>query len=150
MALRGVRGGSIRVEGLGKLIRDFQRMDKQLAGDLRRELVLIGEMVADETTNVQMPGEGLAAGQIGQDGKRNSGRLERSIRARMRGSATIVEQRRGGRAGKYPYGAIYEYGKGRPFLNPALEAKTEEVVEALDDMLDRLVSANGFGRGGIL
>jgi hypothetical protein len=150
MALRGVRGGSVRVEGLSQLIRDFNRMNKQLGTDLRRELVDIGKIVADEAKNEQMPSQELAGGQSGEDNVRNSGRLQSSIRPRMRGTATIVEQRRDGSYSKFPYGAIYEYSKGRPFLEPALDARTEDVVQALDDMLDRLSSANGFGRGGIL
>ena len=150
MALRGVRGGSVRVEGLSALIRDFNRMDKQLSRDLRRELIAVGQIVADEAVEVQMPNQNLAAGQAGDDDVRNSGQLQGSIRARMKGTATIVEQRRDGRRSKFAYGGIYEYHKGRPFLEPALDAKTEEVVEALDEMLDRLTSANGFGRGGIL
>lgn len=148
MALRGVKGGSVRVEGLSQLIRDFNRMDKQLARDLRRELLAVGQIVADEARDVQVPDQDLAAGQSGDDGKRNTGRLQKGIRPRMRGTATIVENRT--KRDGYVYPAVYEYGKGRPFLEPALDAKTEDVVQALDDMLDRLVSANGFGRGGIL
>lgn len=148
MALRGVKGGSVRVEGLSKLIRDFNRMDKQLARDLRRELLDVGRIVADEAKDVQVPGQDLAGGQSGKDGERNTGRLQKGIRPRMRGTATIVENR--AKRDGYAYAAIYEYGKGRPFLEPALDARSEDVVEALDDMLTRLVSANGFGRGGIL
>jgi hypothetical protein len=123
-------------------------MDKQLARDLRKELLLVGQIVADEATNVQIPRQNLAAGQSGTDKKRNTGRLQRGVRPRMRGTATIVENR--AKSGGYRYPALYEYNKDRPFLEPALDAKTDEVVEALDDMLDRLTSANGFGRGGIL
>lgn len=148
MALRGVRGGSVRVEGLSELIRDFNRMNKQLARDLRRELLDIGQIVADEAKDVQIPNQNLATNQTGQDDKRNTGRLQKGVRPRMRGTAVIVENRAKNRGYRYP--AIYEYNKGRPFLNPALDARTDDVVEALDDMLGRLVSANGFGRGGIL
>lgn len=125
-------------------------MDKQLATDLRRELIAVGKIVEEEARTQQLPNQGLAGGQSGEDGVSNSGQLQGSIRARMRGTATIVEQRRDGNRSKYAYGRIYEFNRGRPFLGPALDAKTEDVVEALDDMLDRLVSANGFGRGGIL
>lgn len=150
MALRGVRGGSVRVEGLTALIRDFNRMDKQLARDLRRELLSIGQIVADEARDTQVPHQELAAGQQGKDKKANTGRLQKSIRPRMRGAATIVEARQDAFRKGYFYPAIYEYGKGRAFLEPALDAKTEEVIDALDDMLDRVTSENGFGRGGIL
>ena len=148
MALRGVRGGSVRVEGLSQLIRDFNRMNKDLARDLRRELLLVGQIVADEAKDEQIPKQDLAAGQFGSDDKRNTGRLQKGVRPRMRGTTTIVENRTKNKGYRYP--AEYEYNRGRAFLGPALDAKSEEVVEALDDMLDRLVSANGFGRGGIL
>jgi len=148
MARRGVRGGSVRVEGLADLIRDFSRMDKSLARDVRRELIDIGKIVAEESKENQVPSQDLAAGQRGRDGKRNTGKLQRGLRAKMRGSATIVENRT--KRDGYLYPSIYEYGKGRPFLEPALDAKTEDVIMALDDMLDRLASANGFGRGGLL
>lgn len=148
MARRGVRGGSVRVEGLADLIRDFSRMDKSLARDIRRELIDIGKIVAEEAKENQVPSQDLAAGQRGRDDQRNTGKLQRGLRAKMRGSATVVENR--AKRDGYLYPAIYEYGKGRPFLEPALDAKTEDVIMALDDMLDRLVSANGFGRGGLL
>lgn len=148
MALRGVTGSSIRVEGLSQLIRDFNRMNKDLARDLRRELLDVGKIVADEAKDVQIPDQQLAGGQAGEDSARNTGRLQKGVRPRMRGTAVIVENRAKNRG--YGYPAIYEFNKGRPFLNPALDARTEDVVEALDDMLNRLVSANGFGRGGIL
>lgn len=148
MALRGARAGSIRVEGLSRLIRDFQAMDKEMAADMRRELINIGNIVTDEAKDNRVPAQDLAAGQRGQDDRRNTGKLQRGLRARMRGTATIVENR--AKRDGYLYPSIYEYGKGRPFLEPALDAKTDEIMEALEDMIDRLTSANGFGRGGLL
>lgn len=130
-------------------------MDRQLSRDLRRELVLVGEIVADEARENQIPQQDLAAGQAGVDGLANSGRLQKGIRSKMRGSAVVVENRAqaGKKSGNYKYPAAIEYGfRGdpRPTLVPALEERKEDVIEALDDMLDRLVSKNGFGRGGIL
>ena len=148
MGLRSARAGSIRVEGLSNLIRDFQAMDKEMARDLRRELIDIGNIVTEEAKDNQVPDQNLAAGQRGEDDRRNTGKLQRGLRARMRGTTTIVENR--AKRDGYLYPSIYEYGKGRPFLEPALDAKTDEIVEALGDMIDRLTSANGFGRGGLL
>lgn len=148
MGLRGARAGSIRVEGLSRLISDFHAMDKEMAADLRRELIDIGNIVTEEARDKQVPEQNLAAGQRGEDDRRNTGKLQRGLRAKMRGAATIVENR--AKRDKYLYPSIYEYGKGRPFLEPALDAKTDEIVEALGDMIDRLTSANGFGRGGLL
>ena len=138
------------MEGLAELIRDFYRMDKQLSGDIRRELVDIGKIVADEAKDVQMPRQGLAGGQPGLDKRPNTGALQRSIRSKMRGQSTVVVEQRRSKNQRYAYGAIYEFDRGRAYLGPALDAKSDEVIEALDDMFDRLVSANGFGRGGLL
>lgn len=124
-------------------------MDKQLARDVRRELISIGDIVRDEARDVQMPRQQLAGGQAGKDGRANTGALQKSVRTRMRGSSVIVESRRRSKS-NYAYGAIYEFNRGRAFLGPALDAKSGEVMQSLDDMLDRLVSANGFGRGGLL
>lgn len=154
MAVRGVTGSTVTVRGLRELIRDFRRIEAQLARELRRELLAIGQIVADEAKNVQVPKKSLGAGQGGADGTPNTGRLQRGIRPRMRGATTIVENRSSRKGYKYP--GIYEYGVSgrgrarRPFLQPALEAKQGEVIEALEDMLDRLTSENGFGRGGML
>jgi hypothetical protein len=154
MAVRGVTGSTVAVKGLRELIRDFHRLEAELARELRRELLAIGKIVADEAKTVQVPQKNLAAGQLGEDKSINTGKLQRGIRPRMRGATTIVENRTNRSGYKYP--GIYEYGLSgrgrsrRPFLVPALNAKQPEVIEALEDMLDRLTSANGFGRGGTL
>lgn len=126
-----------------------------MSGDLRRELILVGEIVAEEARDVQVPQQDLAEGQAGVDDVSNSGRLQKGIRSKMRGSAVVVENRAkaGKKSGNYKYPAVIEFGfrgPARPTLEPALEARKEDVIEALDDMLDRLVSRNGFGRGGVL
>lgn len=46
-------------------------------------------------------------------------------------------------------GAHGQFGS-RAFLYPALEKNRAKVVDALDDMLGRLASEAGFGRGGML
>lgn len=149
MALKGVTGGSIRVEGLADLVGDFYKINRQLSKDLRRELVDIGKIVVDEAVNVTLPQQNLAAGQAGIDMRPNTGRLAKSLRSKMRGqSAVVVEQRRPPKK-KFAYGVQFEFG-GREFLVPALENKTDDIIEAIDDMFDRLVSKNGFNRGGIL
>jgi HK97 gp10 family phage protein len=155
MAPRGVTGSTVTVKGLSELIRDFHRVNRDLAREVRREMLAIGKIVADEAKEQQVPEQDLAAGQSGADNVSNTGRLQKGIRPRMRGATTIVENRTKGRNG-YKYPGIFEYGVSgrararRPFLVPALDEKQGEVIEALEDMLDRLTSANGFGRGGIL
>lgn len=148
----GYTGGTIRVQGLNALVRDFNRVASGLKADLQRELQDVAEIVSDEAKDI-----------VQQEGLVDSGRLLKGIRPRVRGTTAIVENRaksprpktaRARTRGNYPYPGIYEYGraggKRRPFLVPALDNKQEDVVEALEDMLDRLTSRNGFGRGGIL
>lgn len=150
MARGGVTGGSIRVQGLAQLIGDFYKIDRRLSYELRRELVEIGNIVSDEAKNTTLPGQQLAAGQGGADGRPNTGALQRSIRSKMRGQSTVVVESRRTTKRRYAYGAIYEFNKGRAFLEPALNNKTEDIMRSIDDMFTRLVSANGFGKGGLL
>lgn len=143
MARRGYTGSTIAVRGLSQLIRDFNAIDKELRRDLQRELQHVAKIVSDE-----------AKARVRSDDLFQSGDLEKGIRPRVRGAVAIVEDRAKHRG--YPYPGIYEYGVSgkqkarRPFLLPALQAKQGEVVEALEDMLDRLTSAHGLGRGGVL
>jgi len=46
-------------------------------------------------------------------------------------------------------GNMGQFGS-RAFLYPALESNRERVIEAFDDMLGRLASEAGFGKGGML
>ena len=143
MARRGFTGDTIAVRGLSQLVRDFNRVDKELRRDLQRELQDVARIVSDE-----------AKAQVRADNLLKSGDLEKGIRPRVRGAVAIVEDRAKHRG--YPYPGIYEFGVSgkqkarRPFLLPALQAKQGEVVEALSDMLDRLTSKHGLGRGGVL
>lgn len=143
MARRGYTGATVRVTGLRELIRDFNAVDKDLRRDVQRELQEVARIVSDEAKDL-----------VRSDDLVESGQLEKGIRPRVRGATAIVENRAKRRG--YPYPGIYEYGVSgkdrarRPFLLPALEAKQDEVVEALEDMLDRITSRNGLGRGGIL
>lgn len=152
MARRGVTGASVRVSGLRELVRDFNKMDRELGRDVQRELEDIARIVSDEAKDV-----------VEREGLVDTGRLQKGIRPRVRGTTAIVENRakspkpkteRARTKGNYPYPGIYEFGraggKRRPFLVPALENKESEVMAGLEQMLDRLTSRNGFGRGGIL
>lgn len=143
MARRGFTGSTVSVRGLNQLVRDFNAVDRELRRELQRELQDIARLVSDEAKSM-----------VREDNLVDSGRLEKGIRPRVRGAVAIVENRAKNRG--YAYPGIYEYGTSgkektrRPFLLPALQAKQGEVVEALEDMLDRLTSRHGLGRGGVL
>ena len=130
---------TVRVQGLDRLIRDFRKLDRGLAREVQQELKHIAGFVADDAR--------LAAG---AQGLRDSGRLIGRIKPFYRGATAGVRSgvmRRG-----YPYGAVYEYGLGRTraYLEPTLKRDEGRIVEAFEDMLDRLTSSAGFGRGGVL
>lgn len=143
MAGRRYTGNTVAVHGLNQLMRDLGAMDKGLRRELQRELQDIASIVSDEAKRVARA-----------ENLHESGKLERGIRPRVRGAVAVVEDR--AKRKGYAYPGIYEFGvsgkhhKRRPFLAPALENKQREVVRGLEDMLDRLTSRNGFGRGGNL
>lgn len=145
MSGRNYTGATIAVQGLDQLVRDFGKINVDLRREVQRELQAVAEIVA-----VQARADVAASGLV------KSGRLQKGIRSRVRGATAIVEDRAKAKGSGYPYPGIYEFGvsgrdkKRRPFLEPALEKKQPEVMRSLEDMLDRLTSKNGFGRGGLL
>lgn len=145
MSGRNYTGATIAVQGLDQLVRDFGKINVDLRREVQRELQAVAEIVA-----VQARADVAAGGLV------KSGRLQKGIRSRVRGATAIVEDRAKAKGSGYPYPGIYEFGvsgrdkKRRPFLEPALEKKQPEVMRSLEDLLDRLTSKNGFGRGGLL
>lgn len=137
-------GAAVRVEGLRPLVRDLGRVEKGLRRELQKELDEIAKMVRDESRD-KARGERLV----------DSGRLVRGIKHRVRGSEAFVRST-ATKAG-FPYPAVYEFGgRGigkygpRAFLMPTVEKQLPQTVSMLEDMLDRLTSANGLGKGGTL
>lgn len=132
-------GAAVRVEGLDRLIRDFRKLDRSLAREVQQELRSIAGFVADDVR--------LAAD---AQGLRDSGKLISRIKPFYRGATAGV--RSGVTRKGYPYGGVYEYGlgKSRAYLEPTLQKDERRIVEAFEDMLDRLTSSAGFGRGGVL
>lgn len=137
--------GAIRVEGLSALIRDLNRMDRELGRDVQRELQAAAKIVSDD-----------ARSHVRQAGLVDSGRMERSIRPRVvKRSNAIVESRRS-YFRRYYYPLVYHFGTwGRarqgpvPFLYLALDRKQAEVLRHMEAMLDRLVGGGLGGRSGL-
>ena len=145
MAGRNYVGSTVAVRGLDQLVRDFGKVSDQLKRDVQRELQDIALIVSDQ-----------AKENARSEGLDKSGRLIKGIRPRVRGATAIVEDRAKSKGRRFPYPGIYEFGvsgrdrRRRPFLVPALDQKQGDVMRGLEDMLDRLTSQNGFGRGGVL
>jgi hypothetical protein len=112
--VRNARGGTIAVEGLDELVRDFRRMSPALAKGLRDS----GRLLRGTRRFAKASSAGV----------RNY--------ARRKGFAYPMVYEYGGRGGGR--------SGPRAFLEPALDNKEEAVIEALDDMLGRLGTEHGF------
>lgn len=133
------QSSTIRVEGLSELRRSFRKMDGSLSKEYRDRIKDIAGIVADEARSVAE-----------KKGLHKTGKLIRSIKPGTRGTTGLV--RASATRNGYPYPAVWEYrqdGEGRPFLRPALEDKSDEVVDALGEMLDDVFEDGGFKRRGI-
>lgn len=137
-------GAAVRVEGLQPLLRDMGRVEKGLRRELQKELDEIAKHVRDEARD-RAQAEGL----------RDKGGLVRGVKHRVKGSTALIRSTR--TRGGFPYPAVYEFGgRGagkygpRAFLYPTVEKELPTTVRMLGEMLDRLTSANGLGRGGSL
>ncbi len=118
--------GTIRVKGLRELQRDFRKMGGVLPKEMREGLREAAEPVRREATALFSPVNADSAA---------------SYRVRVRARGVSVEQSKRRTTGMRP-----DYGRlqmGRALL-PALEARANDVVRRLEQMLDELAGNNGF------
>lgn len=130
-----IRSGGVtyRVEGLDEVIRDFAKIDKNLAKELRSELRRVAEPVRKEVRK-ELAEKGASSGSVGGV----------TIRLR-RGAQVSVENARRKTTGKRgDWGAIQQVRD----YDVALASKEREVVRGLERFIDGL--ADGFNRGGML
>lgn len=133
MAVRGSRGGTVAVEGLAEFVRDCRRIGGELPGEVRKELRGVAGIVEGEAREVAI-----------RKGLVKTGRLVRATKRFAAGARAGVRNFATNRGYRYP--ERFEYGDGgvRAFLEPALDNKQDDVVDALDDMLGRLADRRGF------
>lgn len=129
-------GGTVRVDGLEELIRDLTRVQKDLKPRIRAELKDVASIVADEAQKIA-----TARGLV------DSGKLVRSIRPGMSGSTALIRETANRRG--FPYPALYEYGGSsshpkRPFMEPAVARKQDQVRDELEKVVDRVMDSAGF------
>ena len=118
--------GSVKVTGLKELQRALRMGDKALTKEIKKELRTAGNIVRDDARS-RFAGSDAA-----------SAAAYRTI-VRQRGVA--VEQSLGRTTGTRPDFSALQLSRA---LEPALEAKSEEVVDQLDGMLDRIGRSAGF------
>ncbi len=139
-----------QVEGIAELSSALGRLDRRLQRELAAEMRQIASAVAATARDIAE-----------RKGLRRSGRLIRSIKPGSRRGGAVVRVtavREVGKGAPYKYPGIYEFGGRsgfgkvgpRAFLQPAVDEKRDDTFRAVEDLLDRLISAEGLGRGGVL
>jgi hypothetical protein len=126
----------VKLEGLGALQRELKRTESELGAELAAELKEAGKIVEDEA-HVLIREQRLVGGE------RSSGRLDRLTRTAVRSRGVVVVRSAANRQG-FPYPRLWEFARGRAFLNPALDRKRDAVLARVERMLDRL--ADRFNR----
>ena len=128
-----ILGVTVAVTGLRDLMRALRHMDKAARTEIRDKLRSVGQIVADEAKSIAK--EKMAM---------RTGALLRSIRVRVlqRGVFVVAAAKR--RSKSWPAGYNYpkrlEYAQNKrfAFLRPALEAKQEEAIEKMNEVLDEI------------
>lgn len=117
---------SVKVKGLNQLVRALNKVDKELAKEIRSEIREVAKVVQDDARSRFM----------GVDARSAMG-----LRASARGGRGFVGQRYKRTTGHHPeFGSL----QMRKALLPALGSKQDEVVRRLEEMIDRLGNRAGF------
>jgi len=128
-----VSAGTIVVKGLDETVRGFRRLDSGLDKEIKSEFKSIANVVVDTAREIARAKD-----------LRDSGELIRKIKPSVRGARAFVRATATRR--NFPYPAVYEFGRrdNRPFLEPAVERERDTVIRRLENMLERMTSAEGF------
>lgn len=120
---------TIRVEGLRETTAALGRLDPELRKGMRKELRGIGRLVSDEARSI--------AGGFAQTGD-----TRRGVKPTVRGTTAIVRSTASHRGFNYPRRLEFETGgRGRPHLAPALDRKRGQVVERIEELVDRVIDS---------
>lgn len=125
----------VRFSGLKELDRALGKADKDLRSDLRARLKDVAEIVAAEARTI-----------AGRKTRRNTGDLVKGIKPYALGGRAGVRSGAVHRGFNYPMRLEYEARGGssygpRASLNPALDAKQNEVSEAAERLVDELADS---------
>lgn len=127
---------AVQVDGLRELRRDLRRAGENIQPALRRAMLEIAEIPAEEARRR------VSSGSRGAPQSR-SGRLLSRIRAGTAGVFGVV--RANATRDGYRYSGRLEYDKpppqgiGHPFLRPSVAATADEIHEASDDFVEKLL-----------
>lgn len=125
---------TVGVEGLADFRRALGKMDRTLQKGLRSHLLAAAEIVAEEARRRAVVGTRAIP-----PGRRPAKRMRDTVTPFTRGAVAGIRAGAlapGGFA--YPKRIEYERGRGRPFMNPAIEAKASEVRAKMATLLDDL------------
>lgn len=112
--------GSVRVKGLREFVRDVNKADSDVGKKLKDELKRLAEPVAQEAQALGARYAGIGPYKTG-----------------LRGGGAVVRQSRGTRTGlRGDFGVL----QMRTVLEPALEARQEDVLRGAEEWLDDTLS----------
>lgn len=118
--------GSVKVQGLRELRREFKRIDKDADKEVRDGLREAAQPVREEAANIFA---------------RYDARSAAGYRVSVRQRGVAVEQSRRRTTGQHPeFGAL----QMRRALIPALERREDKVVEGVERVMDMLSRRSGF------
>lgn len=152
MGSTAVTGYSIRIEGLGDLMRAFQNMDPLLRQETR---VMIREQaeITEKAAVYIAASKGLRDEAHAPEGGGLIDTIGLGDAFAGAGGYLVYIRDTANRSSKsypnYSYPRRYEYS-GRAFLRPAVWQAAPAVEYLLDRLFDALVSESGFGAGGTL
>lgn len=119
-------GETIKVHGLNEFVRALKQADGDVKKEFTRGLRDAAKVVAAEAKDV-----------ASSEGLMRTGALIRGIGVSVRGTKAFVKDKTTRNGFSYP--GLYEFKRGRPFMQPALERKTTEVVSLLEDAVGRAI-----------
>lgn len=116
---------TVRVKGLKETVKAFNKMDKDLAKELRNGLKQVAEPVAATARSKMSAYQGGSM----------------KIRPAARGASVFVRQNARKVTGlRADFGAL----QMRKVLIPALDEHQEDVINGVEKVIDNLASRNGF------
>lgn len=116
--------GTVKVKGLREFVRDVNKADKEVGKELKNELKKLAEPVAQEAQSLGERYAGIGPFKTG-----------------LRGGVAVVRQSKGTRTGlRGDFGAL----QMRTVLEPALEARQDEVLRGAEGWLDSTLSGSNL------
>lgn len=126
----------VEIEGLDALVEAFRGAPDLIDEQQHDTLAGIGILVRDQAV-AETQRRGLA--RPGDSG-RGTGALSGGIMENVEGDSVFVRDAVTNPKDRFPYPAMYEFSRHRPFLEPALQASEDEIYARFETAVDDLIT----------